>query len=96
MEAALRVTLALRLGDPMDPGTDVGPLVSRDRLDRVRDLVDEAVAGGATLHCGGPVSPPGLPGPYFARTASGSARRSNAAFVDRDVSNENALRCCSV
>jgi acyl-CoA reductase-like NAD-dependent aldehyde dehydrogenase len=65
-EGVVAAARALRLGDPMDPGTDVGPLVSRDRLDRVRDLVDEAVAGGATLHCGGPVSLPGLPGPYFA------------------------------
>jgi acyl-CoA reductase-like NAD-dependent aldehyde dehydrogenase len=32
----------------------------------VRELVDEAVAEGATLHCGGPVSPPGLRGAFFA------------------------------
>jgi succinate-semialdehyde dehydrogenase/glutarate-semialdehyde dehydrogenase len=45
---------ALRVGDPRDPATSIGPLVSRDRADRVRALVDDAVAGGATLHCGGP------------------------------------------
>jgi len=43
----------LRVGDPADPTTSVGPLVSRERAERVRALVDEAVAGGATLHCGG-------------------------------------------
>ena len=45
---------ALPVGDPRDPSTSVGPLVSRDRADRVRALVGEAVDGGATLHCGGP------------------------------------------
>ena len=31
-----------------DPTTDVGPLVTRERAARVRELVDEAVAAGAT------------------------------------------------
>lgn len=56
----------LPLGDPGDPATAVGPLVSRERLERVRELVDDAVAAGATLHCGGPVEVPGLRGPFFA------------------------------
>jgi len=56
----------LRVGDPMDPSTSVGPLTTRTRLGRLRELLDDAVAGGATLHCGGPVQPPGLPGPFFA------------------------------
>jgi acyl-CoA reductase-like NAD-dependent aldehyde dehydrogenase len=45
---------ALPVGDPRDPSTSVGPLVSRDRADRVLALIGEAVDGGATLHCGGP------------------------------------------
>ena len=35
-------------------GTQVGPLASRRRLEHVGELVEEAVAQGATLHCGGP------------------------------------------
>jgi acyl-CoA reductase-like NAD-dependent aldehyde dehydrogenase len=45
---------ALPVGDPRDPSTSVGPLVSRDRADRVRALIREAVDAGATVHCGGP------------------------------------------
>jgi acyl-CoA reductase-like NAD-dependent aldehyde dehydrogenase len=45
---------SLPVGDPRDPGTSIGPLVARERAQRVAELVDEAVAGGATLHCGGP------------------------------------------
>ena len=36
------------------PGTEVGPLVSDEQAAHVRALVEEAVAAGAALHCGGP------------------------------------------
>jgi acyl-CoA reductase-like NAD-dependent aldehyde dehydrogenase len=44
---------ALRVGDPLDPETDVGPLISADDRDRVKRWVEEAVAGGAELMTGG-------------------------------------------
>jgi succinate-semialdehyde dehydrogenase/glutarate-semialdehyde dehydrogenase len=44
---------ALTVGDPLDPSTEVGPLTSPERSARVAELVDDAVARGATLHCGG-------------------------------------------
>jgi acyl-CoA reductase-like NAD-dependent aldehyde dehydrogenase len=44
----------LRLGDPMDWSTEVGPMVSAEQFEIVRELVDDAVDAGATLHCGGP------------------------------------------
>jgi acyl-CoA reductase-like NAD-dependent aldehyde dehydrogenase len=44
---------SLRVGDPLDPETDVGPLISRGDRDRVKEWVDEAVAGGAELLTGG-------------------------------------------
>lgn len=40
---------ALVVGDPLDPRTTVGPMVTRDARDRVRDLVATAVAAGAKL-----------------------------------------------
>src|SRR2546430_276827 len=43
----------LRVGDPLDWGTQVGPMVSRQQFETVRELVDDAVAGGAQLRCGG-------------------------------------------
>jgi acyl-CoA reductase-like NAD-dependent aldehyde dehydrogenase len=57
---------ALPVGDPRDPQTAIGPLVGRERLERVTELVEEAVAGGATLHCGGRVQPAGLSGAFYA------------------------------
>jgi acyl-CoA reductase-like NAD-dependent aldehyde dehydrogenase len=52
----------MTVGDPSDPRVQIGPLASERRLAHVRELVEEAVAQGATLHCGGPVDPDGLAG----------------------------------
>ena len=46
---------ALPVGDPRDPRVQVGPLASAQRVQRAHELVREAVAQGATLHCGGPL-----------------------------------------
>jgi acyl-CoA reductase-like NAD-dependent aldehyde dehydrogenase len=45
----------LTVGDPLDPDTDVGPLISPNDRDRVKEWIDEAVAGGAELLTGGEV-----------------------------------------
>jgi acyl-CoA reductase-like NAD-dependent aldehyde dehydrogenase len=46
-------TEALRVGDPLDSETDVGPLITPGDRDRVKEWVDEAVAAGAKLLSGG-------------------------------------------
>jgi acyl-CoA reductase-like NAD-dependent aldehyde dehydrogenase len=57
---------ALPVGDPSDPHVQMGPLASRRRAEHVGELVDEAVAQGATLHCGGPLESD--TGAFFAPT----------------------------
>jgi acyl-CoA reductase-like NAD-dependent aldehyde dehydrogenase len=61
---------AMSVGDPARPGTRVGPLASQRRLEHVRELVDEAVAQGAQVLCGGPlaVQPEGCAGAFYAPT----------------------------
>jgi len=44
---------ALKVGDPLDPTTEVGPLIQTYEADRVEQWVDEAVKDGAVLLCGG-------------------------------------------
>jgi acyl-CoA reductase-like NAD-dependent aldehyde dehydrogenase len=44
---------ALRLGDPLDPDTDVGTLVDEVAAKRVESWIAEALAGGAQLLTGG-------------------------------------------
>ncbi len=80
---------SLTVGDPSDPRVQVGPLASARRAEHVRALVDEAVAQGAHLHCGGPVSPAGCEfGSFYAPaviTGVGSEMRVLREPVDGPV-----------
>ncbi len=51
-----------RRGDPMDPATTMGPLVSHEHRDKVLSYFEKARAGGAELITGGGV--PDMPGDY--------------------------------
>ena len=44
---------SVRLGDPLDPATDLGPLVSRRQQERVAGFVERARAAGAKVVVGG-------------------------------------------
>ncbi len=50
----------LVVGDPADPATEVGPLIRHRETDRVAQWVEEAVAAGAKLVCGGEKISPAL------------------------------------
>jgi acyl-CoA reductase-like NAD-dependent aldehyde dehydrogenase len=53
VEGVVRGAEALEVGDPMEWETEIGPMVSRDQFEIVDELVKDAVAGGATMRCGG-------------------------------------------
>ena len=44
---------SLKVGDPMDPTVDVGPVIERAEVDRIDGWVKEAVAAGAEVLTGG-------------------------------------------
>ena len=44
---------ALKVGDPLDPATDVGPLATGQIVDELHDQVERSVAAGARLTTGG-------------------------------------------
>lgn len=44
---------SLKVGDPMDPTVDVGPVIQRSEVDRIDAWVKEAVSQGATVLTGG-------------------------------------------
>jgi acyl-CoA reductase-like NAD-dependent aldehyde dehydrogenase len=63
----VRGARALRVGDPADERTQLGPLASARRLAHVSEIVQEAVGRGAQLHCGGPLERSGAPrGAFYA------------------------------
>ena len=53
MERFLEGVKALKQGDPLDPTTDIGPMVDEHQASRTQRWVDEAVAMGGTVLAGG-------------------------------------------
>jgi len=77
VEALTSLAKQYRLGDPLDPGTTLGPMISGRAADFVRKQIADAVLAGArTL-----VDPSG-----FDRDASGSAYMAPQVIVDVDHS----------
>jgi acyl-CoA reductase-like NAD-dependent aldehyde dehydrogenase len=54
---------AIKVGDPLDPATDVGPMVDAHAADRTQRWVDEAIAMGGRVLAGGKAD-----GTFFAPT----------------------------
>ncbi len=48
-----RLAKKMKVGNPLDPKTDVGPLILPREVDRVHDWVKEATRRGGKLICGG-------------------------------------------
>src|SRR5499427_4579549 len=57
---------ALKIGNGLDDGVSLGPLVNKDGLDKVIELVDDAVKKGAKVLTGGKV--PSGPGYFYPAT----------------------------
>jgi succinate-semialdehyde dehydrogenase / glutarate-semialdehyde dehydrogenase len=53
LDSFVKLMQALRVGDPTDPDTDVGPLATEQGRVEVEKLVEAAVAAGAVVRCGG-------------------------------------------
>ncbi|MGP4038406.1 aldehyde dehydrogenase family protein [Gracilibacillus sp. D59] len=43
----------LNIGDPTDPGTDVGPMIAQEEAERAEEWIQEAVKKGANIFIGG-------------------------------------------
>jgi 1-pyrroline dehydrogenase len=82
VDAVTAAAQSLAVGDPRDPATELGPLVSRAQRDRVDGFVARAVRDGATATTGGRALPG--PGAFFAPTViTGAAQR--AEIIQREV-----------
>ena len=68
VEILLSHLKTVRVGDPFDPTTDMGSLISSAQLDRVSGFVERARNAGAHVLIGGERVETGLPGPFYAPT----------------------------
>jgi aldehyde dehydrogenase (NAD+) len=58
-------------GDPLDPSTDLGPVISQVQYDKIQALIASGIQDGATLVTGGRGRPEGLSGYYVRPTVFG-------------------------
>ena len=65
--AAREAVETIRLGDPLDPASTMGPLVSQAQFEKVQDLIQSGVDEGATLVAGGTGRPAELNRGYYVR-----------------------------
>jgi aldehyde dehydrogenase (NAD+) len=65
--AAREAVDTIRLGDPLDPASTMGPLVSQAQFEKVQDLIQSGVDEGATLVAGGTGRPSEVNRGYYVR-----------------------------
>ncbi|MGY2903501.1 aldehyde dehydrogenase (NAD+) [Bradyrhizobium sp. URHC0002] len=65
--AAREAVETIRLGDPLDPASTMGPLVSQAQFEKVQDLIQSGIDEGATLVAGGTGRPAELNRGYYVR-----------------------------
>ncbi|MDW8186335.1 MAG: aldehyde dehydrogenase family protein [Anaerolineae bacterium] len=53
VDRLLQRVSALRVGDPLDETTDVGPVIDREAAERIETWIQEAIEGGAKVLIGG-------------------------------------------
>ncbi|WP_374754488.1 betaine-aldehyde dehydrogenase [Aureimonas sp. AU4] len=79
-------TEALRIGDPLDPETQVGALISEAHMRKVLSYVDEGVREGAKLLCGGSrVTERGLGAGFFVAPAIFDACADSMRIVREEI-----------
>ena len=77
----------LQVGDPLDEGTLVGPMISQNHLAKVRGYIEKGPKEGATLICGG------IDRPAYAPPLAPEVTRGNYVWptVFADVDNRMAI-----
>jgi acyl-CoA reductase-like NAD-dependent aldehyde dehydrogenase len=67
IEIARDAAEKIRVGPPLEPGVDFGPVISRAQFDKVQRLIRIASEEGARLVAGGSGAPDGLDGGWYCR-----------------------------
>ncbi len=67
IEAARKAAESLKVGDPTDESTDLGPVISKVQFDKIQGLIQAGINEGATLVTGGTGLPDHLDRGYYVR-----------------------------
>ena len=80
VEAYVDQMKAIRMGDPTDADSQLGPLSSQDQFDTVKEQVEQSIAKGARALCGGEA--PDMTGAYYPATVLVDVAPGQPAYDD--------------
>ncbi|WP_102027630.1 aldehyde dehydrogenase [Salirhabdus sp. Marseille-P4669] len=84
LEKFVARTKELRVGDPNNPNTDVGALVSKEHYDRVNRYVEIAKEDGGTIHTGGK-RPEGIEKGYYLEPTIITGLERNSRCIKEEI-----------
>jgi aldehyde dehydrogenase (NAD+) len=84
-EIAIAAAERFTPGDPFEPATRLGPVVSKEQLETVRRYIEVGTAEGARLVTGGSEPPTGLTRGYFVRPTVFSGVRSAMTIAQEEI-----------
>ena len=82
---AREVAAGMVVGDPRDPRTNLGPVVSQLQFDKIQRLIRAGIDEGATLVMGGEGRPPGLANGYYVRPTIFSGVRNDMTIAREEI-----------
>ncbi len=85
MALAREVAEGLVTGDPRDPATRLGPVVSQLQFDKIQRLIRAGIDEGATLVTGGEGRPAGLTRGYFVRPTIFGGVRNDMTIAREEI-----------
>jgi aldehyde dehydrogenase (NAD+) len=84
-QAIVAAFRTLKVGDPRDPATRIGPMVSSTQYQRVQAYIRKGIEEGATLLLGGTGLPEGLERGYFVRPTVFSNVRNDMTIAKEEI-----------
>ncbi|SOY67393.1 NAD+-dependent betaine aldehyde dehydrogenase; similar to E.coli betB [Cupriavidus taiwanensis] len=85
VQIAAAVANAVKVGDPSDPDTRMGPISNRGQYDKVQRLIGVGIEEGARLAAGGPGRPDGLERGFYARPTIFADVRNDMAIAREEI-----------
>lgn len=82
---ARQVAMDIRVGDPRDSATQLGPVASETQWQKIQSLIQTGIDEGATLVAGGLGRPTDLPQGYFVRPTVFSRVTPSMALAEQEI-----------
>ncbi len=84
-EIAKQVALNVKIGDPRDETTEMGPVVSDVQWQKIQKLIQKGIDEGATLAAGGTGRPDGISKGYFVKPTVFSDVRNDMTIAREEI-----------